>query len=96
MKISLVSSAETDIAESINYYSNINLSVASRFLGDLDDTIGFLSRFPEASPEVYKNIRRKLLKIFPYGVYYSYHQDEITVYAVIHESRNPEILYSRV
>ncbi|MBP9581322.1 MAG: hypothetical protein KBE38_04110 [Ignavibacterium sp.] len=44
---------------------------------------------PEAFPKVFKEIRRILLKKFPFGLFYLIDKDRIIVFAVFHASRNP-------
>ena len=49
-----------------------------------------ISRSPHLYPVVYKNIRRALVRRFPYGIFYLQHENGIVVLAVFHEKRHPE------
>jgi hypothetical protein len=51
---------------------------------------------PRMHPVVYKDVRRALVKKFPYLVLYREDQGEIIVIAVFHTSRNPAVWQSRV
>lgn len=44
---------------------------------------------PELYPKIYKNYRRRLLRRFPYALYYVYDGKEIIVYGVFHCARHP-------
>ncbi len=41
-------------------------------------------------------IRRAIIKKFPYIVYYSVEKDHIVVFAVLHQSKDPQILQKRL
>ncbi len=45
---------------------------------------------PRRSPLVYRDVRRALLKRFPFGVFFRLWRDQVRVLAVIHLSRNPK------
>jgi toxin ParE1/3/4 len=51
---------------------------------------------PEAWQIVEDDVRRYLIKRFPFGVYHSIEGDRVMIYAVLHMSRNPEFRRSRM
>jgi plasmid stabilization system protein ParE len=61
--------AENDIRQIHKYYSEIDYSLAERFLDVLHEQFRTISNHPEAFPVVYKNYRRTLLNTFPYAVF---------------------------
>lgn len=56
--------------------------------GDVDRQIDSLQRFPLAHPKVLKDIRRAILRSFPYGIFYFVEDHRIVVAAVIHLKRD--------
>ncbi|MBL1212682.1 MAG: hypothetical protein HND52_04870 [Ignavibacteriae bacterium] len=46
-------------------------------------------------PKVYKNIRRALIRKFPFGIHYIIENEQVIVIAVFHVSRNPMDISSR-
>ncbi len=60
--------------------------LGAHFIFSVDATIQSIQRNPKA----YKNLRRTLLRRFPYGIYYFIKNEFIIVIAVYHEKRNPE------
>jgi plasmid stabilization system protein ParE len=49
-----------------------------------------LRQAPEAGPAVYRDVRRILLRRFPYAVYYTLTSNSIDIRAVAHMHRDPE------
>lgn len=51
---------------------------------------------PRLYPEVYRNIRRLVLRRFPYLLYYVLTPDAVVVLACLHGKRDQNIVESRV
>jgi toxin ParE1/3/4 len=91
MKLRLRSIAETDAAEAIRWYTEQKPDLASRFLEALSGTLGNVERNPRLYPAVNGEMRRALFpKPFPYMVLYRIDGDWISVYAVLHQARDPD------
>ena len=69
---------------------------AQRFLADVDDAVRLLLRFPRLGFPLRDNLRRLLLKVFPYRIIYRVEGEEIVVYAVAHVRRRPGYWRQRV
>ena len=54
-----------------------------------------LAEKPLRYPVVHRNIRRALVRRFPYGVFYTLIEDEVLVVACFHSKRNPSLLVDR-
>ncbi len=48
-----------------------------------------IRRMPEAHAKVFQNLRRTLVRRFPYAVFYRVDEDQVTVVAVYHSRRDP-------
>lgn len=61
-----------------------------------DRTLSLVARLPDSFPLIHRDVRRGLLRRFPYALYYR-RQDEgsIEVLACLHTRRSPHILRSR-
>ena len=46
---------------------------------------------PLAFPAVHRDVRRALVKRFPYGVFFLLSHDRVIVLAVLHQARNPAV-----
>jgi plasmid stabilization system protein ParE len=50
---------------------------------------------PEAHAKVYHDVRRVLVRRFPYSIYYRFRADRIVVLAVFHNKRDPKVWKAR-
>jgi plasmid stabilization system protein ParE len=90
MKLRLRSVAEADAAEAIRWYSRQNPELAARFLDALSFILGSIQNNPRLYPAVEGEMRRALFpKPFPYMILYRIEGDFVSVYAVLHQARDP-------
>jgi toxin ParE1/3/4 len=54
-----------------------------------------ISATPEMHVKVYRDVRKALVRTFPYLIYYRVRADHVVVLAVFHNKRNPNIWKSR-
>jgi plasmid stabilization system protein ParE len=55
----------------------------------VEEAIGHILRIPFVPRVVFQDLRRLLVRRFPYGIFYRVNADRITVVAVYHTSRDP-------
>ncbi|WP_198265788.1 type II toxin-antitoxin system RelE/ParE family toxin [sulfur-oxidizing endosymbiont of Gigantopelta aegis] len=61
-----------------------------------DEAITKITRSPIIYKKVFQDVRRVILKRFPFGVYYLVDNDAVIVLAVLHARRDPENWKSRI
>jgi len=81
--------AEIDIAESALWYEAERHGLGTEFLDAVDDLLRRVERNPLQFPEVGSDVRRGLLRRFPYGVYFVTTSETSVVLAVLHLHRDP-------
>src|SRR5687767_10350658 len=81
--------AEQDLDEAYTWYEKQRVGLGEEFLTSVDACIEFICRFPESGHVVHKQYRRALVRRFPYGVYFDYVGNTLTVYCVMHTARDP-------
>ena len=81
--------AEADLQIAFHWYEDEAEGLGSEFLRCIDAAISSIDRSPEAYSFLYKNIRRILVRRFPYGIFYLTEKDRIIVLAVLHFRRDP-------
>ena len=64
--------------------------LSDRFGADLDHALTMIAAFPESGSPLHREVRRVLLRRFPYAVFYRLTGPRIEVLAVLHTSRDPE------
>jgi plasmid stabilization system protein ParE len=84
-----VASAESELAEATDHYSQISENLARRFVADVRRAVGLIEDFPEGSPVIAKGVRKRVMFEFPYLVFYRVAKEEIVVLAIAHQRRRP-------
>ena len=87
--------AELEYAEAVRNYLAIDSRIAESFISEIEHGTSAICRNPLTWRIVDGDVRRYLVHRFPYGIYYSIEDDFITIWAVMHLSREPEYWKSR-
>jgi plasmid stabilization system protein ParE len=88
--------AEAEFAEAIDFYEEKERGLGFDFAAEVHSAIERIVAFPSAWPAVEGDVRRSLIRRFPYGILYSVEQEGIYILAVMHLHRNPEYWKSRI
>jgi plasmid stabilization system protein ParE len=82
--------AELELEYSAKYYESKSKGLGFRFLFEIEKNLNQIVDHPDSgSPLVYKQIRRRLLRYFPFAVVYKNDPERIYILAVMHLSRKP-------
>ena len=87
--------AERDLAEAYGWYEAQVPGLGSDFLLSIDAALSSIQRTPEMYPIVHKNVRRCLVRRFPYGVFYVVEEGRIVVLGILHARRDPKTWQDR-
>jgi plasmid stabilization system protein ParE len=87
--------AEADVGDALAWYRERGHELGDRFLQVLDSCLESIQRNPLAFAQVHGEIRRALLRQFPYCVFYIIAASEIVVLACLHGHRDPKIWQGR-
>ncbi|HUT37500.1 MAG TPA: type II toxin-antitoxin system RelE/ParE family toxin [Planctomycetota bacterium] len=87
---------EADIAEAYAWYEARRAGLGEEFLGCVDACIESIRRTPQIHAIVHANYRRALVRRFPYAVFYEHREATLTIYGVLHTSRNPDMWRRRL
>ena len=72
------------------WYEKQRVGLGEEFLTSVDACIQSICRFPKIGEVVFKNYRRALVRRFPYAAFYEFETETVTVYCVMHTSRDPK------
>jgi plasmid stabilization system protein ParE len=92
----LLSKAERELEDSVQFYDEEKPGLADRFLDDFLAVMERLGRHPESGALVSGRLRTTRLNDFPYNVVYRIEPRSIVVVAVAHQSRRPGYWKGRV
>ncbi len=86
----LAPGAEDDVSNALLWYRDRNALAANAFRSEVFETIERIGDAPLGrSPDVNGN-RNRVLKHFPYTVWYEVHDQIVTILAVAHHRRRPD------
>lgn len=88
--------AEADIVEAALWYESRALGLGSEFLGLVEAGIDAIRRTPNAFPRVRGDVRRVLLRRFPFALYFLPEPSAIRVIACLHVRRDPTRWQQRI
>ena len=89
-RLSLRPEAMAEMAEAAAWYAVHGLELDAAFLDEVSRVIGMIRASPHRYPVVEGDIRRAVLKRFPYAVLFRAREDEVVVIACFHGRRDPE------
>jgi len=81
--------------DAVCYYADVSPRLGRAFVKAIEAGIDDILRHPQAWQCVEDDIRRHLIKRFPFGIYYCTEGNEIFIYAIMHMSRHPDYWKSR-
>ena len=90
MKVRILSCAEQELAEAVDYYNDQCPGLGFEFAAEIKSTLNRILSFPEAWPPFSLRSRRCLTDRFPYGVLYQVREDFILITAIMHLKRDPK------
>ena len=96
MIIRFTPEADAELTEARQWYSHQRKDLDLEFMQCVDDALSRVVKNPNFFPIVYQNLRRAVVRRFPFAVFYEVASDEVQVIAVFHSRRNPEIWKTRV
>jgi len=86
-----------EYTEAIQYYFEISPSLANAFISQVENGINQILLYPQAWQPLKTDVRRCLVKRFPFGIYYTIEEDSaIIIQAVMHLSRKPGYWKARI
>lgn len=90
MTVRFLSPASRELSEAVEYYEAQRIGLGYEFLSEVETAIERIAEFPNAWTAVTERTRRILLKRFPFGLLYEYHDDNLVVAAVMDLRRDPQ------
>jgi len=87
--------AELELNEAAQFYEQETPGLGHAFLNEVERCLQFTSEHPEAGPVVRGQVRRRLLRRFPYALLYSIKPQGIRILAVMNLKRRPNYWVGR-
>ena len=87
--VSIHEVADIELKEAARYYESKVDGLGFAFLDEVERVVNLIRKNPESAPRIFKVVRRKILRGFPYSVMYSIVDDSIRILAVANQKRRP-------
>jgi plasmid stabilization system protein ParE len=88
--------AEEEMNEAAQFYEGRTERLGEDFLDEVEHTIQSILAFPRSGPVVSKNLRRRILRRFPFGLLYAIENERIVIVALAHLKRRPGYWKDRI
>lgn len=90
--------AEYDIEDAFKWYESQNSGLGSEFIRAVDVCLSGIGRNPLAYQVIHEQVRKALIRRFPYIILYIFNEDTDTVFvlACFHAKRNPKQWLDRI
>jgi toxin ParE1/3/4 len=82
--------AEDELREARTWYEAQGLGLGRRFVDGVDAVLAGIQENPLRFPVVHEDIRRAIVRRFPYGVFVRDRIDDVFVIAIVHLHRHPD------
>lgn len=87
--------AENELAEARQWYAHQRADLDLEFMQSIDDAMSRIVASPSQYPNIYKSLRRIVVRRFPFAIFYEVAANETQIIAVFHSRRDPERWKSR-
>ena len=87
---------EEDVMAGYAWYEGKSPGLGEEFLRTFYACAGELPRNPLLYPKVHNEFRRRLLRRFPYAIYFVAEGDQIVVFGLFHCARDPHTVKSKL
>ena len=83
--------AAAEVESAISWYAQPEINQASAFIKDIQRTESHLRTHPELYQRVEGDVRRAVLRRFPYSLFFLIEQDQVVVLALMHQHQRPRM-----
>jgi plasmid stabilization system protein ParE len=84
-----------ELDEVYSWYESQQLGLGDDFLEEIEQALDRICQMPEAYAAVYRDVRRSVVRRFPYTIYYRIVSSRVIITAVFHGHRNPKAWQKR-
>lgn len=90
MKLFIRPQAKREMAEAASWYETQGRGLGNDFIRAVDQVLAHVLRFPEASVVIAGDIRRAVMRKYPYALFYTTIGESLVVLGCIHQHRDPQ------
>ena len=87
--------ARAEFDESHEWYEAQRAGLGEEFDNAINAVLALIEKSPLRFSVVYKDVRRAIVPVFPFRIFYAVEEDRILVTSVFHTSRDPAVWQGR-
>jgi plasmid stabilization system protein ParE len=87
--------AQEEMVDAARFYEEKAAGIGIAFLLEVHKAVSKIVDQPLSAPEIRGNIRKKVIRRFPYNLLYTVEEDVIVIIAVAHQKRAPSYWHKR-
>ncbi|MBS9391374.1 MAG: recombinase [Anabaena sp. MDT14b] len=84
-----------ELDEAYNWYQSQQTGLGDEFLDCVDNMLNRICQMPESYAVVYLDVRRTVVRRFPYAIYYRIVSSRVIVTAIFHSRRDSKSWQTR-
>ena len=89
MKVVFSTFAQREYQEAVLSYDDQSGDLGDQFIEEIEEGIRLILTFPNAWAKAGDKHRKYVLKRFPYVILFKVYPDQVVVFAIAHQHRNP-------
>ncbi len=89
MRLRYTGRAKAELETAFVWYEKQQQGLGHKFLDCVEEVIDSILQMPRLYALQYENLRRALVRRFPFSVFYTIEQNEIIIHAVFDNRQNP-------
>ncbi len=94
--VEFLSGADAELQGAFNRFEEYQEGFGVEFMVAVDAYLARLAEVPESAPIYAEQVRRQVMRGFPYGVFYEAHPTRILVIAILDLRQDPEQIRRRL
>ncbi len=95
-KLILLNEAEIEMQQAYDWYEEKSIGLGDDFMLCIDSKMQAILRTPLIYQKVYKNIRRAVIRRFPYCIFFIKEDNVIQILSIFHAHKNPMTFRNKI
>ncbi|HET8783674.1 MAG TPA: hypothetical protein VFM63_14775 [Pyrinomonadaceae bacterium] len=87
--------AEFELNDAALFFESKTAGLGVRFLSAVEKAIAEIKLHPESSQIILKEVRRKVVRKFPYSIFFTIKHDHLRILAIANQKRRPFYWHGR-
>lgn len=96
LRVEFLAGADADLQTTFNRFEDYREDFGAEFMLSLDAYLTRIAAFSEIAPVYFENVRRQVMRRFPFGIFYECQAKRILVVAILDLRQDEEQILRRL